>query len=406
MIHTPELGERPDEAVPGDHRVGGGEEHGAHRRDRVARPRGRSRPSRRSPPCRRRRARRAPGRWRRTAGRIRRPSDPITQHDDHRRDDERHRARARGSRNRRCNRRARRGTPTARRRTARAAASAARRRRARTRARRRTSARRAPAPAAGCSATAATTSATNVAGLQTYSTRCHGARRPIVRAATPIARSRRRPRREGARCRPWVHDPTPCQTGPMAFHHVAITTKDLDATHRFYTEAMGFELVKVEAAPDTREPGGPGTSSTTPATARCSRSGTSTTTDARRLPTPRSRPGSACRRGRTTSRSTSPDLDDLKVKLERWLDYGLDCVRIDHGWCTSIYADDPNGITVEFCASTREFTDDRPRRGASARSPRRSRSSTRPSPRSSSSPPTQRVGASRWTSHPAPDPTS
>ena len=33
-------------------------------------------------------------------------------------------------------------------------------------------------------------------------------------------------------------------------------------------------------------------------------------------------------------------------------------MRIDHGWCTSIYADDPNGITVEFCASTREFTDD------------------------------------------------
>ena len=29
---------------------------------------------------------------------------------------------------------------------------------------------------------------------------------------------------------------------------------DLDATHRFYTEAMGFELVKVEAAP-TPEPG-------------------------------------------------------------------------------------------------------------------------------------------------------
>ena len=35
----------------------------------------------------------------------------------------------------------------------------------------------------------------------------------------------------------------------MAFHHVAITTKDLDETHRFYTEAMGFELAKVEAQP-------------------------------------------------------------------------------------------------------------------------------------------------------------
>src|SRR2546421_509771 len=30
----------------------------------------------------------------------------------------------------------------------------------------------------------------------------------------------------------------------MAFHHVALATRDLEATHRFYTEAMGFELVK------------------------------------------------------------------------------------------------------------------------------------------------------------------
>jgi len=61
----------------------------------------------------------------------------------------------------------------------------------------------------------------------------------------------------------------------------------------------------------------------------------------------------------------SVDVDDLKVRLERWIDYGLDCVRIDHGWCTSIYADDPNGITVEFCTSTRELTrDDREKAAA------------------------------------------
>ena len=40
-------------------------------------------------------------------------------------------------------------------------------------------------------------------------------------------------------------------------------------------------------------------------------------------------------------------------------------MRIDHGWCTSIYADDPNGITVEFCVTTREFTEeDRAQAGA------------------------------------------
>src|SRR5260370_17321303 len=35
----------------------------------------------------------------------------------------------------------------------------------------------------------------------------------------------------------------------MAFHHVAITTRDLEATHVFYREVMGFRLVRVEAAP-------------------------------------------------------------------------------------------------------------------------------------------------------------
>ncbi|MBW2315675.1 MAG: VOC family protein [Deltaproteobacteria bacterium] len=30
----------------------------------------------------------------------------------------------------------------------------------------------------------------------------------------------------------------------MGFHHVAFASRDTQATHRFYTEAMGFELVK------------------------------------------------------------------------------------------------------------------------------------------------------------------
>ena len=35
----------------------------------------------------------------------------------------------------------------------------------------------------------------------------------------------------------------------MAFHHVALATPDIEATHRFYTEAMGFHLVKAVVAP-------------------------------------------------------------------------------------------------------------------------------------------------------------
>jgi len=105
----------------------------------------------------------------------------------------------------------------------------------------------------------------------------------------------------------------------MPFHHVAITTRDLDATHRFYTEAMGFELVKVEAAPTTE---------------------------------------SGWARHLFYDTGNGELFAVWDIRLERWLDFGLECVRIDHGWCTSIYADDPNGITVEFCTSTRELTHD------------------------------------------------
>jgi hypothetical protein len=32
-------------------------------------------------------------------------------------------------------------------------------------------------------------------------------------------------------------------------------------------------------------------------------------------------------------------------------------IDIDHGWCHSIYSNDPNGTLVEFCCTTREFTE-------------------------------------------------
>src|SRR5438552_1465106 len=35
----------------------------------------------------------------------------------------------------------------------------------------------------------------------------------------------------------------------MGFHHVAIATRDLDATHRFYNGVMGFQLAKAVVAP-------------------------------------------------------------------------------------------------------------------------------------------------------------
>ena len=47
------------------------------------------------------------------------------------------------------------------------------------------------------------------------------------------------------------------------------------------------------------------------------------------------------------------DLAELPVIKERLLGLGIEpTMEADHGWCTSLYYTDPNGIMVEFCADT------------------------------------------------------
>jgi hypothetical protein len=60
---------------------------------------------------------------------------------------------------------------------------------------------------------------------------------------------------------------------------------------------------------------------------------------------------------------------DLDGHRERWLAHGRDVMEIDHGWCTSIYALDPNEILVEFCVTTRalDAADREEARGCSSR---------------------------------------
>ena len=142
----------------------------------------------------------------------------------------------------------------------------------------------------------------------------------------------------------------------MAFHHVAIATRDMQATHRFYTEAMGFELVKVEVGPagergfakhafydtgngemiafwDLHDP------------------------DLADDWSPAIATGLGLPVWTNHIAFDAADLDELARRREHWLASGVDVMEVDHDWCVSVYAQDPNGIMVEFCTSTREMTD-------------------------------------------------
>lgn len=141
----------------------------------------------------------------------------------------------------------------------------------------------------------------------------------------------------------------------MGFHHTAFATRDLEATHRFYSEAMGFELVKVVVAPT--EGGGWAKH----AFYEISKDEYiafwdlhDESIDAPWSPAISTGIGLPIWVNHLAFRAA--DLDDIEVRKRRWLDHGHTVSEIDHGWCTSIYAVDPNGILVEFCTTTSAMT--------------------------------------------------
>ena len=142
----------------------------------------------------------------------------------------------------------------------------------------------------------------------------------------------------------------------MGYHHVALATSDLQRTHLFYTEAMGFELAKVVTG-GTPEGGwakhafydaGDGSfiafwelhGEYPPVADGLSPLG-------RDYPT-----------GSTTSRSAPTTRPSSRPRKKRWAEHGLDVFEVDHGFCRSIYTNDTNQTLVEWCVDTREFDDD------------------------------------------------
>ena len=143
----------------------------------------------------------------------------------------------------------------------------------------------------------------------------------------------------------------------MAFHHVAIATRDLEATHRFYTDAMGFALVKTEAA---AAPDGGWARHLFYDTGDGTCLAVWDIHDDPAIPDdfdPSISRGLGLPSWTNHLAFGAADLDALDAHQARWIGHGYDVLRIDHGWCTSIYVDDPNGIAVEFCCTTRAFTD-------------------------------------------------
>lgn len=141
----------------------------------------------------------------------------------------------------------------------------------------------------------------------------------------------------------------------MSFHHVALATPDLRATHEFYTDAMGFTLAKIVVNPtpeggwakhvfyDTRDAFSSGTGMIAfwelhggyePVDGGLSR--------AVGLPDWVNHLAFA-----------AVDEAHFDAALKRWLDCGHEALEIDHDFCRSIYTTDPNGTLVEWCLDTR-----------------------------------------------------
>lgn len=136
----------------------------------------------------------------------------------------------------------------------------------------------------------------------------------------------------------------------MPFHHVALITSDLAATHRFYTEAMGFTLAKVVVGPTENQGGW----------ARHvfydTGEGLMAFWELHDDALPTVDPALSTGIGLpawVNHLAFAAGADGLGPHLARWLAVGIDVVEVDHGFCRSIYATDPNGTLVEWCHDTR-----------------------------------------------------
>jgi catechol 2,3-dioxygenase-like lactoylglutathione lyase family enzyme len=140
----------------------------------------------------------------------------------------------------------------------------------------------------------------------------------------------------------------------MGYHHLALLTRDIGAIHDFYENVMGFELVKVEV-----QPHGDGWAK---------HFFYRMEDDSKFIAfwELHQVPGADDGETNLSKAAGVPDginhiafdvhsREELDERRAQWQAAGLDVLEIDHNWCRSIYAKDPNGNTVEFCLTTGAF---------------------------------------------------
>ncbi len=144
----------------------------------------------------------------------------------------------------------------------------------------------------------------------------------------------------------------------MGYHHLALAAKDMAATHEFYENIMGFELVKVEIAPTIGGGWGKhffyrmdGDDSTFIAFWELH---DVTGQDDIEYDLNEAA-GTPMGTNHLSFDVHTPE--ELVQRRAKWNAAGLDVLEIDHNWCHSVYTRDPNGNMVEFCLTTGSFTE-------------------------------------------------
>jgi len=154
----------------------------------------------------------------------------------------------------------------------------------------------------------------------------------------------------------------------MGFHHVALATHDAAVTHRFYTEVMGFHLVKVVASPTPPGPDGKSSGFSKHFFYATDESPNGETGMMAFWELHDPAIGSEFPVDVNVSHGLpvwvnhiafdADTMDELHRHRDRWRSHGHTVLEVDHEFCVSIYITDPSGNMVEFCHSVRPFTDE------------------------------------------------